>query len=388
MTNNNFTTNNEYSCACPPLRYRCTENGRCIEDGSGAYESLEDCIRAINIGDCINSSSPTPTRTQTNTPTPTITLTPTKTQTNTPTLTITPTITSTPTNSQTLTPTLTKTPTVTKTSTVTPTNSQTSTPTLTLTPTVTATPTITKTSTVTPTITPTQTNTKTPNQSPTPTITVTPTQTLTSTPTKTPTLTPTVTKTPTLTPTVTKTSTSTPTKTVTQTPSSSTSNAEIILNPPNVNQYARIGSVVGTFSNINPGFLAPAGYRYVLLDIPGDNQSFEILGNETLITSSAILLASKIYYLTVFCGRADGFGTGGYSGPSFIDTVEITVNPSLINCSDISYAIKASVSGWCPEKMCEISNGSYSINLPYNNYIYTGIVPESINVSYTGTICS
>jgi hypothetical protein len=338
MTNYNFNRNDEYICICPTLRYSCSDNGKCIEDGSGVYPSLADCIVAINIGNCFNIATPTVTPTQT----------------------LTPSLTSTPTQTPTLTSTKTQTPT----------------PTLTKTPTLTPTATVTST----PTKTPGASSSATPTQTATPTLTKTPTQTQTATPTKT--ATPTLTKTPT------QTQTPTPTITSTATPTPSQSSAEIILNPSNVNQYTTIGSVVGTFSNINPGFLAPAGYRYVLLDIPGDNQSFEILGNETLITSSAILLASKIYYLTVFCGRADGFGTGGYSGPSFIDTVEITVNPSLINCSDISYAIKASVSGWCPEKMCEISNGLYSINLPYNNYIYTGIVPESINVSYTGTICS
>jgi hypothetical protein len=320
MTNNNFTTNNEHSCVCPQLRYSCSDDGKCIENGSGVYLSLADCIRAINIGDCINVVTPTASRTAT--PTPTIT----------------------PTITPTATPTLTRTPT--------------------------ATPTLTKTSTATPTVTPTLTKTS------------TATPTLTRTSTATPTVTPTLTKTSTATPTLTRTSTVTPTAT----PTPTFRNPEIILNPPNVNQYTSVGSVVGTFSNINPGFSSPAGYRYVLLDIPGDNQSFEILGNETLITSSPILVVSKIYYLTVFCGKADGFGEGGYSGPSFTDIVQISVNPSFFGCDNLANSIISS--GWCPPTMCQLSSNVYYTNIPLNNFIYTGIVPESITIPYSGTICS
>lgn len=677
MTNYNFNRTDEYICICPELRYSCADNGRCIEDGSGIYLSLADCIADVNIGNCSNVVTPTVTPTQTITPS--ITATSTQTPTLTPTKTSTPTLT--PTKTPTLTPTLTKTPTLTPTATVTSTPTktpgasssatptqtatQTQTPTKTPTLTPTKTPTLTPTITKTPTLTPTKTITLTPTVTPTRTLTVTPTQTIT----KTPTLTPTLTKTPTTTPTVTPSrpivlnaanygscagwnglvgnvttvgtnggpsyygtfdmsgnvnewndltgtagslrgvrggywsdsgfsvsysqratrapsdvinfigfriassfsnlnpfnlpnftniisdnnandsrtgyglvdyhykigkylvtnceyveflnaiaSTDThfvynenmesdargginrsgspgsysytvktnmgnkpviyiswfssarycnwlhngkpsgpqtgsttedgaytlngatngiaaakninakyhiPTENewykaayysqmpnprywsyATQSdtaPSCVTANsvgdgsatisayscdpAQIILNPPNVNQYAVVGSVVGTFSNINIGFSAPLGYKYVLLEGIGDNDLFSVLGNETLITASTILSSDRIYYLTVFCGQADGFGPTGYSGPSFTDVVEITVNPSFFGCeSDL--ANLAIASGWCSMSMCEISNNVYSTTIPLNSHIYTGIVPESISIPYSGTICS
>jgi hypothetical protein len=357
MTNYNFNRNDEYICICPTLRYSCSDNGKCIEDGYGVYPSLADCIAAINIGNCINIATPTVTPTQTLTPS--LTSTPTQT----------PTLTSTKT--QTPTPTLTKTPTLTPTATVTSTPTKTPGASSSATPTQTATPTLTKT--------PTQTQTATPTKTATPTLTKTPTQTQTATPTQT--TTPTLTKTPT------QTQTPTPTITSTATPTPSQSSAEILLNPPYLNQYAALGSVVGTFSNINPGFLAPNGYKYVLLEGIGDNDLFSMLGNETLITASTILSSDRIYYLTVFCGKADGFEPTGYSGPSFTDVVEITVNPSFFGCdSDLANLVIAS--GWCSMPICEISNNVYSTTIPLNSHIYTGIVPESITIPYSGTICS
>jgi hypothetical protein len=133
MTNNNLNNNDEYICICPPLRYSCSDNGKCVENGIGIFTSLEECIRAINIGDCINIATPTPTKTpqSSQTATPTNTLTPTKTPqssqtrtpTNTPTITLTRTITKTPTLTPTVTPTITNTPTLTPTPTITPTQS-------------------------------------------------------------------------------------------------------------------------------------------------------------------------------------------------------------------------------------------------------------------------
>jgi formylglycine-generating enzyme required for sulfatase activity len=189
------------------------------------------------------------------------------------------------------------------------------------------------------------------------------------------------------TPTPTLTQTPTPTITNTATPTPTPNNGEILLNPSGVNQYAIVGSVVGTFSNINPGFLAPNGYKYVLLEGIGDNDLFSMIGNETLITTSTILSSDRIYYLTVFCGQTDGFGPTGYSGPSFTDVVEITVNPSFFGCdSDLTNLVIAS--GWCSIPICEISNNVYSTTIPLNSHIYTGIVPESITIPYSGTICS
>lgn len=129
MTNYNFDRNDEYICICPELRYSCSDDGKCIENGTGIYSSLAECIAAINLGNCTNLSTPTPTPTQTHTITPTKTPTPTQTSTPPTSQSPTPTITKTPTETPTLTPTITQTPTLTPTITETPTLTPTPTPT-------------------------------------------------------------------------------------------------------------------------------------------------------------------------------------------------------------------------------------------------------------------